>query len=85
MPWYYNITKAGTTRPIGCGPFDDEDWAQQCRDASALNEEDTVGEVFEAPATHLRNRDAYPVPIAHIVHADGIEYRHWSDGTEEPL
>lgn len=86
MPWFYNITKNEEgARPVGCGPHDDEDWAQQCRDASELDDTVTVGEVFEAPANHLRDREAYPVVVAHIVHGDGLEYAHWSDGSEEPL
>lgn len=86
MPWFFDVTKEGATRKYGNGPWNTEAECQEFRDAYAtLNPADTVSDVFEAPFNHLRNQSEYPVVVGKIVHGDGQEYVHWTDGVEELL
>jgi hypothetical protein len=80
MPFFFDVTREGETRPAPSGPFDS---SAEAGDAKTLYDterpDDTTGDVYEAAADHP---DTFPACVM-LMSRDGVDFKVYDDGTEE--
>ena len=82
MPFFFDVTRSGETRPAPHGPFADRADVDAARALYETDKpDDTAGEVYEAAVDH---HSTFPQVVMIYSTGEG-ERQAYSDGTEDPI